>query len=667
MTIAGPGGAGKSRLALEIAGAEAVHRPVHLVGLAPITDPELVPAAIARMLGVHESPGQPLVERVGEALKGTGALLVLDNLEHLPEATPNVRQLLDAAPDLKILATSRVPLRLSAEHVVPLEPLRVDDASTLFAELAAARGVVLRDDALPSVREICRRLDGLPLAIELVAARLVVLPPAQILAALDEGLALEMEGPVDLPERQRTLRATIEWSYGLLNEHQRELHGALAVFPGGCTLTDARTFAEPGGRFLADLEALVAWSLLRSDVTDGDVRLSMLETVREHAVARLEQEDALEELRRRHAERFLALALAAQEELAGPDRAAWLARLVLELDNIRAALDWLLAAGRLEDALRAVSALERFWQGHALVSEARRWLSVGLELAEDVSADVRGDALWTAAVHATAQYDWDAAVPLLEEALEVFRESQRGRETVFALCELSFVAFVRDDHDESERLAEEALVLARDLGDTRAVSAALAGLADARSLQGDHERGARPLGGGRRAPADARRRAARRGRDVQPRHRRIQGRRPRARATRGRGGLTAARAISAAPHTAAALFTLGEIDLLRGDPARAREEIRESLDVYSELENERARASCLVVLGGVSSRRAPTRRVRGCSAPPPPCAASRRSTTSSVASSSASRPSWTRRSERIVSPPSRSRAPGSVSRVSGSL
>jgi predicted ATPase/class 3 adenylate cyclase len=600
VTIAGPGGAGKSRLALEIAGAEAVDRPVHLVGLAPITDPELVPAAIARILGVHESPGQPLVERVGEALKGTGALLVLDNLEHLPEATPYLRQLLDAAPDLKILATSRVPLRLSAEHVVPLEPLRVDDASTLFAELAAARGVVLREDALPSVREICRRLDGLPLAIELVAARLVVLPPAQILAALDEGLALEMEGPVDLPERQRTLRATIEWSYGLLNESQRELHGALAVFPGGCTLTDARTFAEPGSRFLADLEALVAWSLLRSDVTDGDVRLSMLETVREHAVARLEEEGALEELRRRHAERFLALALAAHDELAGPDRAVWLARLVLELDNIRASLDWLLAAGRVEDALQATAALERFWQGHALVSEARRWLSVGLELAENVSPDVRGDALWTAAVHATAQYDWDAAVPLLEEALAVFRESDRGRETVFVLCELSFLAFVRDDHAEAEKLAEEALALARELGDTRAISAALAGLADARSLQGDHERALehweeatalRRTLGDELLVVDATYNlgiAAFRANDLERARQAVE------------ESLAGARAMSAVPHTAAALFTLAEVDLLTGDHDRAREEIRESLDVYSELENERARAGCLVVLGGVA-------------------------------------------------------------------
>ena len=238
--------------------------------LAPVSDPDLVPGAIARAIGVTESPDRPLIDAVGDALAGTGTLLVLDNLEHLPTAARDIGRLLDRAPDVKLLTTSRVPLRLSGEHVVPLGPLPLDDASDLFAELAAARGVVLREDALPSVREICQRLDGLPLAIELVAARLVVLPPAQILEALDEGLALEMEGPIDLPERQRTLRATIEWSYGLLNDRQRALHEALAVFAGGCTLDDARAFAGREPRFLADLEALVAWSLLRSDVADGE-------------------------------------------------------------------------------------------------------------------------------------------------------------------------------------------------------------------------------------------------------------------------------------------------------------------------------------------------------------------------------------------------------------
>ena len=244
---------------------------MHLVGLAPVADADLVASAIARAIGVRESSGRTLSEAIADSLNGTGALLFLDNLEHLESAATHVAELLDRAPDLQVLATSRTPLRLSAEHVHPLEPLSIDDATTLFVELAAARGVILRDDTLASVQEICRRLDGLPLAIELVAARLAVLPPAEILRALGEGLALEMEGPVDLPERQRTLRAAIDWSYTRLTDTQRELHVALAVFADSGALDDARAIAEAGASFLRDLEALVGWSLVRSESTDGEL------------------------------------------------------------------------------------------------------------------------------------------------------------------------------------------------------------------------------------------------------------------------------------------------------------------------------------------------------------------------------------------------------------
>ena len=208
----------------------ALDRPVHLVGLAPVSDVELVPSAIARAVGARESTSQTSARVSGDGLNGASALLLLDNLEHLSGVAAHVAELLDRAPDLQVLATSRTPLRLSTEHMLPLQPLAIDDAATLFVELAAARGVLLQEDSLTSVHEICRRLDGLPLAIELVAARLAVLPPAEILRALGEGLALEMEGPVDLPERQRTLRAAIDWSYRRLSPSQRELHGVIAVF-----------------------------------------------------------------------------------------------------------------------------------------------------------------------------------------------------------------------------------------------------------------------------------------------------------------------------------------------------------------------------------------------------------------------------------------------------
>lgn len=601
VTITGPGGAGKSRLALEAAGLTAVQRPVHLVGLAPVSDAELVPEAIARALGVRESGDRPLIESIADTLSGSGALLFLDNLEHLPAAAQHIAGLLDRAPDLDVLTTSRAPLRLSGEHVVPLQPLTVYDASALFSELAAARGVMLHEDTAPAVREICRRLDGLPLAIELVAARLAVLPPAQLLRALDEGLTLVMEGPVDLPERQRTLRATIDWSYGLLTESQRELHQTLAVFAGGCTLEDARVLAKSGPSFLADLEGLVAGSLLRSDVTEGEMRLSMLETVREDAVARLDADGRLDALRGRHAERFVELALTAESELAGPDQATWLERLESDFDNIGAALDWCLSSGQLEDALRAISALERFWRAHGHVSEARRWLALGLDLADEIPPDVRAAALWTAAQQATAQSDWKAAAPMLDEARDLFRSSGRRRQEVLAIANLSFVALRQDDPQRAEAFAEEALAVARELGDERATSGALMVLGDVQSARGEH------------ALAVAQYEEA-----VELRNRLGDpllvsdaiynlgmatfhgGDRGRARQS-FEEALTRARKLDEALYVAAAQFMLALLDLLEGEAASAGVRAHESLALYTDLEDNRSRARCLVLLGGAAA------------------------------------------------------------------
>lgn len=502
---------------------------------------------------------------------------------------------------MDILTTSRAPLRLTGEHIVPLAPLDVEDAATFFSELASARGVVLREEAKPSIFEICRRLDGLPLAIELVAARLAVLPPARILKALDEGLALHMEGPVDLPERQRTLRATIEWSYGLLDERQRDLLGALAVFPGGCSLDDAQAIAEANGSFLADLEALVGWSLIRSDMSDGDVRLSMLETVREDAEERLAAAGKLEDLKRRHAERFLELALAAEEELSGPAQAEWLQRLEGELDNIRAALDWCFASGRVEDALRAISSLERFWRAHGHVTEARRWLSLGLGLAGEIARDVRADALWAAARQAAAQSDWDSARPLLEEALQLFREQDRGREVVFALSELGFVALRRDDLARARALCEEALEIARRLGDARATSGALSILAEISRTQGDHERAlslseeAVVLRQNLEDPllvADSMYHvgiAAFASGDL-------------ARAAEAFAGtLEVARGLGDALYAAAALCMLGTVALLRDDLSHSADYLHESLTIYARLADPRSTAECLCAFAGLAA------------------------------------------------------------------
>ena len=601
VTITGPGGAGKSRLALEVAARAALERPVHLVGLAPVSDAELVPSAIARAIGARESSGRSAIESVADTLNGSGALLFLDNLEHLPTAAAHIAGLLDRTPDLQVLATSRTPLRLTTEHVLPLGPLSIDDATTLFVELAAARGVNLHDDALASVHEICRRLDGLPLAIELVAARLAVLPPAEILRALGEGLALEMEGPVDLPERQRTLRAAIDWSYQRLSASQRELHGALAVFADSAALDDMRAVAQAGPEFLSDLEALVGWSLVRTESSDGALRLSMLETVRQHALDGVRAEGDLDELRNRHADRFIALALSAESELGGPDQALWLNRLEDELDNIQAALDWCLLSGRVEDALRATTTLERFWRAHGHVSEARRLLALGLDLATDAPADVRADALWTAARQATAQSDWEAAVPMLEQALVLFRAQERAREVVFALSELGYIALRRDERERAVALCAEALALARELGDPRATSGVLAILAEVERIQGHPERALalseeafelrRELGDPLLiADSSYHLGVAAFGAD-----------------DLDRAGeafemtLSLARDLGDWLYTAAALCMLGTIGLLRDDLARVPARLHESLAIYSELADDRSTAECLCALGGYSA------------------------------------------------------------------
>jgi predicted ATPase len=508
--------------------------------------------------------------------------------------------LLDRAPDLDVLTTSRVPLRLSGEHVVPLDPLTVYDASTLFAELAAARGVVLREDTLPAVREICRRLDGLPLAIELVAARLAVLPPAQLLRALEEGLTLEMEGPVDLPERQRTLRATIDWSYGLLSESQRGLHQTLAVFVGGCTLEDGRALAGSGASFLADLEALVAGSLLRTDVADGSVRLFMLETVREDAVARLASAGKLDDVRRRHAERFLELALGAEEELERPHQAECLERLESELDNLRVALDWCLSSDRVEDALRALSALSRFWRAHGHVTEARRRLAQGLARGDEVSTDALADALFTAARQAEAQSDLSAEIPLLEAALVLFRELARPRETARALGRLGWIALQQGRSERAEELCEESLTVARAAGDARATSSALNYLADIFSARREHQRA---------LDAHEEALAIRRVLDdpllVADSAYNLgvsafeNGETARARQA-FEESFALAHDLGDVLHSAAAGFMLAELDLLAGDVAPAEARILGSLAVYKEIESNRDQAECLVVLGGLA-------------------------------------------------------------------
>jgi len=553
------------------------------------------------VIGARESAGRSLLESIGDALLGTGTLLYLDNLEHLAGAAEHVRTLLDTVPDLDVLATSRAPLRLSSERVLRLQPLSTDEATELFTELAAARGVRVASGSLPTVRAICERLDCLPLAIELVVARVTFLSASQLLGTLDDGRVLDLEGPLDLPERQRTLRATIDWSYGLLTESQRALHGALAVFAGGSTLEDARTVAGDPESFLADLEALVLGSLVRGDAAEGSVRLSMLETIREDALARLEHDGRIEELRRRHAEHFLAFALAAEAALASPGQAETSAQLERELDNLRAALDWLLAHDRVEDVLLAISALDRFWRAQAHLTETRERLAAALGRSETASTRTRGLALRCAGHLEMGQSDWNGAVPHFEEAIALFRECGDQAEEVTTLSLLSFVALRLDDPVRAADLAREAVEIARVLGDDRSTIFALMALGDVAWVGGDHEGAvaqyeeAVQLSRGTGDPLLIVSAVYNLGMAA------YQGNMIERARTAFEEALELGQDLHDAPHVAAAQFMLGHLDVLAGDMRSAGEHASESFALYTELEDDRSRARCLVILAAAAA------------------------------------------------------------------
>ncbi len=603
VTVTGPGGVGKTRLALEAGRrleTDIVDGAV-FVDLASLDDPDLVLTEIAHALGVKQQ-GDTIVPTLERALASRRVLLVLDNLEQLTPAGPGIARLLQRTPGPQVLATSRRPLGLRGEHVVQLDPLPVADATRLFGAFAAARGAALEPGSEQDVQEICRRVDGLPLAIELVAARLHILAPESLLRAVEEGLALAVEGPTDLPKRQRTLHATIDWSYRLLSDSQRHLHASLAVFAGGCSLEDARAMSGAGAEFLPDAEELVAASLLRSRPADnGDVRFHMLKTVRECALARLAAENRLEDLRAEHAERFLELAVSAEDPLAGQDQLRWLERLEREHDNMRAALDWSLASGRVEEALRAIAALDRFWWAHSHVSEARGWLHAGLDTAEQVSAEVRAKALWTAARQAMAQSDHTAAIPRLEEALGLFDQLGDDRSGVFARCDLCFALMPGGSLGEAERTGKQALTAARKTGEPRSLSQALNTLAVLADARGDYRRAV-----GLYEESLVLRRAMDDPLLV-------------ANSTNNLGlaalhdgdldaagaalaeCLSLARELGNAVHAASALHGLGEIALLRDQGDEAAERLGEALTIYEELGDDRMQAECIHLLGGAAA------------------------------------------------------------------
>jgi predicted ATPase/class 3 adenylate cyclase len=509
LTLIGPGGTGKTRLGLQAAAEimDEFEDGVFFVALAPIADPALVAPTIARTLGLTESGDQPPEELLVGYLRGRQTLLLLDNFEQILESAPLLDGLLAAAASLKVLATSRTPLRLYGEHEFPVPPLSLPDphslapvedltkyeAVRLFVERARAirPEFSLTEENAPAVVEICARLDGLPLAIELAAARTKLLPPQAMLSRLGDRLKLLTGGALNLPERQRTLRNAIAWSYEMLDEGEETLFGRFAVFAGGATLEAIEEVCDLRGDLPVDalegVSSLLDKSLLRQVEGQGlEPRLMMLETIREFALEKFEESEDSEAIKRTHVEYFLALAEEAEPKLWGPEDAAWLDRLEREHDNMRAALSRALESESAESALRLAGALRWFWNMGGYYGEGRSWLEAAL--AREGSAPARAKVLEGVGWLANQQGDLDRAEATAKEGLKLSTEAELG-EVVAANFQnvLGDAARHRGDYERAEDLLEESLALHRKAGDTRGVAWSLGDLANVSSDRGNYE------------------------------------------------------------------------------------------------------------------------------------------------------------------------------------
>jgi predicted ATPase/DNA-binding CsgD family transcriptional regulator len=484
LTITGAGGVGKTRLALAVANdvADEFADGVVAVPLASVADPSLVVPTVARTLGLGERKDEP-VAGLARHLRERQLLLLLDNFEHVAQASPFLVDLIGACPELKVLVTSRARLRLSPETEFVLAPLAADAAATLFLDRArtASPGLELGEAGLLAVAEICAALDGLPLAIELAAARTKLLPPEAMRARLGQRLELLTAGPRDLPARQQALRDTLDWSYELLDRDEERLFARLGVFAGGFTLESAEAVCSAG---LDDVASLVDNSLVRRD---GE-RFAMLETIREYAREKLEASGDEDESRRVHAAHYLALAEAAEPELTGPDQALWLGRLESDHGNLRAALRFSLDAGSGETALRLASALWAFWLARGYLGEGRRWLVEALLAGGTAPATVRAKALHGAGLLAHYQGDYANAEALCSESLALYRQAGDERGVASALTGLALAARTTGDYPRAQSTFEEALEIFRRLGDRQGVARTLDRLGLAVWFAGDHER-----------------------------------------------------------------------------------------------------------------------------------------------------------------------------------
>jgi predicted ATPase/DNA-binding XRE family transcriptional regulator len=550
LTLTGPGGVGKTRLAVRAAwdADKSFSDGVVFVPLAPLGHADLVVPAISRSLGLREAGGQTPFEALLAYLRERTLLLVLDNFEHLLEAAPDVAGLLGTCAELTVLVTSRAQLHIRGERVYPVQPLSLPDPARAPSteEVSRAPAVALfadrARDVSPTfeltnrnavvVAKICRRLEGLPLALELAAARARFLDPAALLSRLDR--AIESGGARDLPERQRTMRATLRWSYDLLSEIEKAFFRRLAVFVGGFSLEAAEAVgagldAEQhlvSGDALGLLEGLVEQSLVTTELgkRGDELRYRMLEPIRQYALEELEEGGEAEQTRRQHAEFFLDLAERAEPEHKGPDQVEWLERLEKDHANLRAALGWALSMDDAETAARGW-ALWIFWWYHSHQREGRRWMEAVLE--RDLSPPSRakvlvvagsmafghgdheqseeyceealvlsqqaGDKLRAAwarvglGLAAMGRSEYEVAVSLLKEALRAFQEADEDFAVAHVTNYLGILALTRGDEDKATPMFEEGLAVARRIGDRGSVYIALYNLAQMALSRSDHD------------------------------------------------------------------------------------------------------------------------------------------------------------------------------------
>jgi non-specific serine/threonine protein kinase len=510
LTLTGPPGTGKTRLGLQVA-AQVLDRfadGVFFVDLAPISDPQLVPSTVAQALGVREAGGQPLLETLKNDLRGKRLLLLLDNFEQIIDTAPLVGELLSASPGLKALVTSREPLHVYGEQEYPVPPLALPDldrveplralsqyeAVELFSQRAQAvrPGFTIADEDAPAIAEICVRLDGLPLAIELAAARSKLLSPEMMRRRLESRLGTLTGGARDLPGRLRTLRGAIDWSYDLLDADEKTLFARLAVFQGGRTVQAVEAVCGYGLAIdvIDGLESLLYKSLLRQEVgLDSEPRFLFLETIHEYARERLEESGEAEAMRKRHADYFVTLAERAEPELPGARQDYWSARLRVEHENLRTALAWSLGGADPELGLRLVGALRDFWYYGGHIAEGGRWAERALESTEDTPPALRAKALNAAGQLAFARGDHEQGRLVHREALVLSREAGDRINHAWALALLGWhLSAYPGRYGEGIGLCEEGLALFRVLDHKPGIARALNALGELARLDGDYER-----------------------------------------------------------------------------------------------------------------------------------------------------------------------------------